>query len=93
MIANSKFFTRFGLGGSYGLVSDNSIDDQTLSGDFSWFRTSESTIKFGAQFKTLGFEYINTFQEDTTFQINTVPFELGTYIKTKYEYNSRFIYR
>ena len=58
LIANSKFFTRFGLGGSYGLVSDNSIDDQTLSGDFSWFRTSESTIKFGAQFKTLGFEYI-----------------------------------
>ena len=91
LIANSKFFTRFGLGGSNGLVSDNGIDDQTLSGDFSWFRSSESTIKFGGQFKTLGFNYINTFQQDTTFQINTVPFELGTYIKTKYEYKSRFI--
>ena len=91
LIANSKFFTRFGLGGSNGLVSDNEIDDQTLSGDFSWFKSSESTIKFGLQYKSLGFNYINTFNEDTTFQINTIPFELGAYVKTKYEYGSRLI--
>ena len=91
LIANSKFFTRFGLGGSNGLVSDNEIDDQTFSGDFSWFKSSESTIKFGLQYKSLGFNYINTFNEDTTFQINTIPFELGAYLKTKYEYGSRLI--
>ncbi|GIQ98208.1 MAG: hypothetical protein CM15mP4_0450 [Candidatus Neomarinimicrobiota bacterium] len=43
LLANSRFFTEFGLGGDYGLVSFNEIDDITLSGDFSWFKSSNST--------------------------------------------------
>lgn len=91
LIANSKFFTRFGLGGDGGLVSDNLIDDQTISGDFSWFRSSESTIKFGIQYKILGFEYINKFQDSTNFEIKTSPVEMGTYAKTKFDFGNRLI--
>ena len=91
LIANSQFFTRFGLGGSGGLVSDNGIDDRTLSGDFSWFKSSESTFKFGIQQKMLGFEYINKFQDATQFKIKTSPVELASYIKLKYEHNDLFI--
>ena len=91
LIANSQFFTRFGLGGSGGLVSDNSIDDRTLSGDFSWFKSSESTFKFGIQQKMLGFEYINKFQDSTQFKIKTSPIELASYVKMKYDHNNLFI--
>ena len=91
LIANSQFFTRFGLGGSGGLVSDNSIDDKTLSGDFSWFKSSESTFKFGVQQKMLGFEYINKFQDSTQFKIKTSPVELASYVKMKYKHNNLFI--
>ena len=91
LVANSQFFTRFGLGGSGGLVSDNGIDDRTLSGDFSWFKSSESTFKFGIQKKMLGFEYINKFQDSTQFKIKTSPVELASYVKMKYEHNDLFI--
>ena len=91
LIANSQFFTRFGLGGSGGLVSDNGIDDRTLSGDFSWFKSSESTLKFGIQQKMLGFEYINKFQDSTQFKIKTSPVELASYVKMKYDHNNLFI--
>ena len=91
LIANSQFFTRFGLGGSGGLVSDNGIDDRTLSGDFSWFKSSESTFKFGVQQKILGFEYINKFQDSTQFKIKTSPVELASYVKMKYDHNNLFI--
>ena len=91
LIANSQFFTRFGLGGSGGLVSDNGIDVRTLSGDFSWFKSSESTFKFGIQQKMLGFEYINKFQDSTQFKIKTSPVELASYVKMKYDHNNLFI--
>ena len=91
LIANSQFFTRIGLGGSGGLVSDNGIDDRTLSGDFSWFKSSESTFKFGIQQKMLGFEYINKFQDSTQFKIKTSPVELASYVKMKYDHNNLFI--
>ena len=91
LLANSQFFTRFGLGGSGGLMSDNGIDDRTLSGDFSWFKSSESTFKFGVQQKMLGFEYINKFQDSTQFKIKTSPVELASYVKMKYDHNNLFI--
>ena len=91
LLANSQFFTRFGLGGSGGLMSDNGIDDRTLSGDFSWFKSSESTFKFGVQQKMLGFEYINKFQDSTQFKIKTSPVELASYVKIKYDHNNLFI--
>ena len=91
LIANSRFFTEFGLGGDNGLVSYNEIDDKTLSADFSWFKSSNSTIKFGAQLKKLGFEYTNKFQDSTQFQIKTDPLEFAQYIKLKYKPNDLFI--
>jgi len=91
LIANSRFFTEFGLGGDNGLVSYNEIDDKTLSADFSWFKTSNSTLKFGAQLKKLGFEYTNKFQDSTQFQIKTDPLEFAQYIKLKYKSNNLFI--
>ncbi|MEC8900214.1 MAG: TonB-dependent receptor plug domain-containing protein, partial [Candidatus Neomarinimicrobiota bacterium] len=91
LLANSQFFTRFGLGGSGGLMSENGIDDRTLSGDFSWFKSSESTFKFGVQQKMLGFEYINKFQDSTQFKIKTSPVELASYVKMKYDHNNLFI--
>lgn len=91
LIANSRFFTEFGLGGDNGLVSYNEIDDKTLSADFSWFKSSNSTLKFGAQLKKLGFEYTNKFQDSTQFQIKTEPLEFAQYIKLKYKPNDLFI--
>ena len=91
LIANSRFFTEFGLGGDNGLVSYNEIDDKTLSADFSWFKSSNSTLKFGAQLKKLGFEYTNKFQDSTQFQIKTDPLEFAQYIKLKYKPNDLFI--
>ena len=72
-------------------MSDNGIDDRTLSGDFSWFKSSESTFKFGIQQKMLGFEYINKFQDSTQFKIKTSPVELASYVKMKYDHNNLFI--
>ena len=91
LIANSRFFTEFGLGGDNGLVSYNEIDDKTLSANFSWFKSSTSTLKFGAQLKKLGFEYTNKFQDSTQFQIKTDPLEFAQYIKLKYKPNDLFI--
>ena len=91
LIANSKFRTMFGLGGDGGLVNDNIIDDQTISGDFSWFKSSDATIKFGAQFKILGFEYFSKFQYSVAFKIKNSPIEVGTYLKMKYSINDVLI--
>ena len=62
-----------------------------MSADFSWFKSSNSTLKFGAQLKKLGFEYTNKFQDSTQFQIKTDPLEFAQYIKLKYKSNNLFI--
>ena len=91
LYANSLFFTEFGLGGSNGLVSDNQIDDATVSANFSWFKSSESTLKFGAQIKNLGFLYTNSFNDSLQFEINTKPKEFATYAKLKYSASEKLI--
>lgn len=91
LFANSLFFTEFGLGGSNGLNSDNQIDDATLAANFSWFRSSESTVKFGAQIKSLGFLYTNTFNDSLQFEINTKPKEYASYAKLKHSLSERLI--
>ena len=91
LYANSLFFTEFGLGGSNGLVSDNQIDDATVAANFSWFKSSESTLKFGAQIKTLGFLYTNSFNDSLQFEINTKPKEFANYMKLKYSASKRLI--
>ena len=91
LYANSLSFTEFGLGGSNGLVSDNQIDDATVAANFSWFKSSESTLKFGAQMKTLGFLYTNSFNDSLQFEINTKPKEFATYAKLKYSASEKLI--
>ena len=91
LYANSLFFTEFGLGGSNGLVSDNQIDDATVAANFSWFKSSESTLKFGAQIKNLGFLYTNSFNDSLQFEINTKPKEYANYMKLKYSASKRLI--
>ena len=92
LYANSLFFTEFGLGGSNGLNSDNQIDDATVAANFSWFKSSESTIKFGAQLKNLGFLYTNTFGDSLQFKIETKPKEFASYAKLKYSPSEKFIF-
>ena len=91
LYANSLFFTEFGLGGSNGLNSDNQIDDATVAANFSWFKSSESTVKFGAQLKNLGFLYTNTFGDSLQFKIETKPKEFASYAKLKYSPSEKFI--
>ena len=91
LYANSLFFTEFGLGGSNGLNSDNQIDDATVAANFSWFKSSESTVKFGVQLKNLGFLYTNTFGDSLQFKIQTKPKEFATYAKLKYSPSEKFI--
>ena len=91
LYANSLFFTEFGLGGSNGLNSDNQIDDATVAANFSWFKSSESTVKFGAQLKNLGFLYTNTFGDSLQFKIETQPREFAIYAKIKYSPSEKFI--
>ena len=91
LLANSLFFTEFGLGGSNGLNSDNQIDDATLAANFSWFKSSSSTVKFGAQIKNLGFLYTNSFNDSLQFEINTKPKEFASYAKLKYSPSKKVI--
>ena len=91
LYANSLFFTEFGLGGSNGLNSDNQINDATVAVNFSWFKSSENTIKFGAQLKNLGFLYTNTFGDSLQFKIQTKPKEFASYAKLKYSPSEKFI--
>ena len=91
LYANSLFFTEFGLGGSAGLNSDNQIDDATVAANFSWFKTSKSTVKFGAQLKNLGFLYTNTFGDSLQFKIETKPKEFASYAKLKYSPSEKLI--
>ena len=91
LYANSLFFTEFGLGGSNGLNSDNQIDDATVAANFSWFKTSKSTVKFGAQLKNLGFLYTNTFGDSLQFKIETKPKEFASYAKLKYSPSEKLI--
>ena len=91
LLANSVFFTEFGLGGSNGLNSDNQIDDATVAANFSWFKSSSSTVKFGAQIKNLGFLYTNSFNDSLQFEINTTPKEYASYAKLKYSPSGKLI--
>ncbi|MDP7273556.1 MAG: TonB-dependent receptor plug domain-containing protein, partial [Candidatus Marinimicrobia bacterium] len=91
LIANSIFFTEFGLGGSSGIQSKNEIDDITVSGNMTWFKSPETTVKFGVQHKTLGFQYLNSFQDSIQFEIKTRPAEFAQYMKFKYAPNSVWI--
>ena len=92
LIAKSKFYTEFGLGGPEGSNSDNIIDDFTSSGNFSYFLSKDMTLKFGWQYKNLAFNYTNTFGKDTTFLIDVAPKEIAQFVKLRWKVNDSFIF-
>ncbi len=91
LVASSRFQTYFNLGGSAGITSDNIIDDQTVSGDFTHFTASDLTVKFGGTWKQLGLTYKNDFGDTTTFYIDEHPVEGAVYSKLKWLPVSWFI--
>ncbi|MFQ6614019.1 MAG: carboxypeptidase-like regulatory domain-containing protein, partial [Fidelibacterota bacterium] len=91
MVASSRFRTYFNLGGNSGVLSDNIIDDQTISADFTHFTTSTFTLKFGGLRKQLGLSYKSGFGDTITFRIDENPVEAGAYAKIKWLPGPRFI--
>tara|TARA_Y100001934_G_scaffold86822_1_gene107853 strand:- start:8523 stop:10895 length:2373 start_codon:yes stop_codon:yes gene_type:complete len=91
MIAKSKFFVNFGLGGSSGINEADKIDDITFSGDLSYFLNNNVTVKSGYQYKTLGFAYESFFDTDTLFSEITNPKEVSAYSQIKFVLNDKLI--
>ena len=80
------------MGGDDGLKSINKILDQTYSSNLTFFQSSETEWRAGAQIKQLNFKYLNTFLEDTSFYIGGEgPIEAGLYTKLKWKASPKFI--
>ena len=73
LFAKSKFFVNFGLGGSSGINEEDTINDQTLSGDLSYFLNNNITAKIGYQYKKLKFSYESFFDDSTLFSLINTP--------------------
>ena len=91
LLAKSKFYTQFIFGGPEGANTDNLIDDITASGNFSFFYSKNITLKFGLQYKDLGFNYISTFGQDTTFLIDVKPNEFASYLKMRLKLGNQLV--
>ena len=91
LLAKSKFFVNFGLGGSSGINEEDIINDQTFSGNFSYFLNNDLTIKTGYQFKKLKFSYQSFFDDSTLFSLVNEPNEGSVYLQTKYVMNDKLI--
>ncbi len=92
LLASSRFFTYFNLGGESGIIQDNKIHDLTASARMTYFQNEKMTWKFGGQFKRLGFDYDNTFGDTTLFKVKEAPNETAAYIKLKWIANKRFVF-
>ena len=91
LVANSQFYTRFGLGGDAGIQEYNPLSDQTISGDIAYFHNQDINVYFGAQAKSLNIKYNSKFNGESLFDSQTKPFETALYTKIKWKPNSRFI--
>lgn len=91
LMASSRFFTYFGLGGSSGLVQDNTIHDKTASANMTYFQNSNMTWKFGGHIKELGFNYDNGFADTSLFVIKKSALEMAAYTKLKWVPNVRWV--
>ena len=91
MLANSRFYTRFGLGGEAGINEYNPLRDITLAGDISYFKSQEFNLFFGAELKDLDIKYNSRFNDETLFDSRTAPSQLAFYSKVKWKPNKRFI--
>ena len=76
LVAKSKFFVNFGLGGDSGINEKDFIDDISFSGDFAYYPNTNLTIKTGYQYKDLSFSYQTSFDQDTLFSSLNKPKEL-----------------
>ena len=93
LIAKSKFFVNFGLGGASGINENDFIDDISFSGDFAYYPNTKLTIKAGYQYKDLGFSYQTSFDQDTLFSSLNKPKELNVYTQAKFIINDKLILR
>ena len=91
LIAKSKFFVNFGLGGSSGINEEDLIDDQTTSGNVSYFLNNDVTIKTGFQHKKLKFSYQTFFDDSTLFSLITFPTDWSVYTQAKYVLNDKWV--
>ena len=91
LLAKSKFFVNFGLGGSSGINEEDIINDQTFSGDFSYFLNNNITIKTGYQYKKLKFSYQSFFDDSTLFSLINKPTEWGLYSQAKVVLNDKWV--
>ncbi len=91
LLAKSRFFTRFSLGGDFGLNSENYIDDLTASADLSYFLSEDLNIIFGGQLKNYEISYESSFGDSSTFNLPYEPSETSIYTKVKWKPNSKLI--
>ena len=91
MLAKSKFFINFGLGGASGINEEDIIDDITFSGNFSYFLNNNITIKTGYQYKELGFSYESWYGDTTLFSLTKKPIEFSLYSQTKFIMDKKWI--
>ncbi|MDC0145184.1 TonB-dependent receptor [bacterium] len=91
LLAKSEFFVNFGLGGSSGINEEDIINDQTFSGDFSYFLNNNITIKTGYQYKKLKFSYQSFFDDSTLFSLINKPTEWGIYSQAKVVLNEKWV--
>ncbi|MDB4125699.1 TonB-dependent receptor [Candidatus Marinimicrobia bacterium] len=91
LVAKSKFFVNFGLGGESGINENDFIDDISFSGDFAYYLNNNLTIKTGYQYKDLGFSYQTSFDQDTLFSSLNKPKELNVYTQAKFIINDKLI--
>jgi len=91
LFAKSKFFVNFGLGGSSGINEEDTINDQTLSGDLSYFLNNNITAKVGYQYKKLKFSYESFFDDSTLFSLVNTPNEWSIYSQIKFILNKNWI--
>ena len=91
LLAKSEFFVNFGLGGESGINEEDIINDQTFSGDFSYFLNNNITIKTGYQYKKLKFSYQSFFDDSTLFSLVNKPTEFGFYSQAKFVLNDNWV--
>jgi len=93
LAANSRFYTRFGLGGDSGINEYNPLRDITFAGDISYFKSQDFNLFFGAEFKKLSIKYESRFGDDEKpiFYSKTEPNQLAVYTKLKWKPNQKFI--
>ena len=91
LVANSRFYTRFGLGGDAGINEYNPLRDITFAGDISYFMNQDFNVFFGAEYKKLSIKYESRFNDESIFYSKTDPKQLAVYTKLKWKPNRRFI--